>query len=345
MKSTAKLQAATHSPTMKDVARVAGVSLGTVSKVINGGSVGEPYKNKVLSAIDELGYKINHYARGLKLNKSHAVALIIPDILNPFFASFAFYIESALYKHGYKLTICCSNAKTAKEAEYLSLVQMNKVDGIIALTYGDIEEHIPEDIPLVTFDRQFLRHTIPRVSSDNFAGGIIAAEKFFELGCTAPAFVRVHSNFPGEADRRKDGFLYACKNHGIIPIVVDITDDNPHEHAVAKLLNENQKKEGTFMFDSIFCNTDLLAYTAKNKLEKLGCRIPEDVQIIGFDGIRHFNMPGWPLYVSSIVQPVQLLAEKCIELILAEDRSTVPALTQMPVKFEYGGTTKLERGI
>ena len=348
MESSAKTLIRPPAPTMKDVARVAGVSLGTVSKVINGQNVGDSYKSKVLFAIDKLDYRMNHYARGLKLNKSFAIALIIPDVRHPFFSSFAYHIESSLYEHGYKLTLCCSDGEAAKEVEYLNHVQMNKVDGIIALTYGDIEKHIPEDIPLVAFDRQFVHRSIPRVSSDNFAGGVIAAEKLIELGCTAPAFARVHSAFPGESDRRKEGFLYVCKSHGIDPIVVEtieerLTEEEGYGRTIARLINENQLDDGTFKFDGIFCNTDLLAYNAKKRLEKLGRRVPEDVQIIGFDGIRHFNLPDMPLYVSSIVQPVHLLAEKCVELVLAEDNSAIPVLTQMPVKFEYGGTTKLEQ--
>lgn len=327
-------------PTMKDVARVAGVALGTVSKVINGQPVGEAYKNKVDRAIDELGYKMNVYARGLKVSKSNAVALIIPDILNQFFATFAHYIELALYKQGYKLTLCCSNGQTAKEAEYLSLVQMNKVDGIIALTYGDVEKYVSSDIPLVTFDRQFISTSYPLVSSDNFSGGIIAAEKFIELGCTAPAFIRVHSPVRGEVDKRKDGFVFACEKHGITPIIVDVTDDSSHESAVMRLIDGYSSSDGGFQFDCVFCNTDLLAFTAKKLLCERGCRIPEDVQIIGFDGMRYFNSTDAPMYVSSIVQPIQLIAEKCVELVLCEDQSIVPTLTLLPVKFEYGGTTK-----
>lgn len=327
-------------PTMKDVARVAGVALGTVSKVVNGQYVREEYRNKVECAIEELGYKMNVYARGLKVSKSNAITLIIPDILHPFFASFAHHIEYALYKRGYKLTLCCSNGETSKEAEYLNLAQMNKADGIIALTYGDIEQYISSDIPLVTFDRQFGNVFPPRVSSDNFSGGIMAAEKFFELGCSAPAFVRVRSTCSGEADKRMDGFLFACENHNVTPIVVDMTDESPPEAAVMRLINENGGSKDRFRFDCIFCNTDLLAFTAKTILVEMGCQIPEDIQIIGFDGLRYFNSPDAPLYVSSIVQSTKLIAEKCVELVLVADQSVIPTLTLLPVKYEYGGTTK-----
>jgi len=325
---------------MKDVARRANVALGTVSKVVNGQSVREGYKERVEKAISELGYQVNTYARGLKISRSNAVALIVPDILHPFFASLAHYVEFFLYREGYKLTLCCADGTTEKEVHYLQLSQMNKVDGIIALTYGDVEEYISPDIPLVTFDRQFSAVFPPRVASDNYSGGVIAAEKFFELGCRAPAFVRTNSPFVGEVDKRRDGFLDACRKHGKEPVVVDLTDGSSSTTAVMKLINSGRTDSGKLSFDCVFCNTDLLAVTAKFILTDLGYSVPEDIQLIGFDGLRYFNSNDAPLYCSTIVQPVEKLAEKCVELVLAQDRSAIPTLTLLPVKFEYGGTTK-----
>ena len=86
-----------NAPTIKDVAREAGVAVGTVSKVINGRNVREPYRQKVEDAIRKLNYEVNTYARGLKIQKSHLIALIIPNTINPFFAAFTDYVEAALY--------------------------------------------------------------------------------------------------------------------------------------------------------------------------------------------------------------------------------------------------------
>jgi LacI family transcriptional regulator len=325
---------------MKDVARTAGVSLGTVSKIINGKNVGVEYKKKVDAAIEFLGYSVNQYARGLKLSKSYSVALIIPDILNPFFASLAHYIESALYRQDYKLILCCSNGKVSKEAEYINLVQMNKVDGIIALTYGDVDEYVSTDTPLVAIDRYFSGTSAIRVSSDNYSGGIMAAEKLFEFGCVNPAFIRNYSTIPGEADKRKDGFLYACRKRGVSPVIVDLTDDYSLDDVVERLIDEYRLPNGSFNFDGVFCNTDLLAFKLKSKLFEYGVKIPDEVQIIGFDGARYFNQENEPLYVSSIIQSTQNIADKCVEMVLAQDRSTLPSLIYLPVRFEYGGTTK-----
>ena len=213
-----------NAPTMKDVAREAGVALGTVSKVINGIPVSEEYRNRVLAAIETLHYEVNTYARGLKTQRTNLIALIIPNTVNPFFSTFTDYIEGALYQRGLQLLLCCADGIPEKEIDYLNLATQNKVDGIIALTYSDIGKYIADNIPMVVFDRFFENHVIPRVASDNFAGGCMAVEKLLELGCRHPVYIRFHSVFPGESDKRMDGYLYACKKYGIEPDYLNEVD-------------------------------------------------------------------------------------------------------------------------
>ena len=138
-----------NAPTIKDVARAAGVSVGTVSKVINGIAVRKESQRKVQEAIEALHYEVNTYARGLKISKSGLVALIVPNTMNPFYATFADHIEAALYEHSLKLILCCSDEIPEKELEYLNSAKQNKVDGIIALTYSDIGSHITDGTPIV----------------------------------------------------------------------------------------------------------------------------------------------------------------------------------------------------
>nr|MCR5032448.1 LacI family transcriptional regulator [Lachnospiraceae bacterium] len=206
-------------PTMKDVAREAGVSLGTVSNVINGVTVREASRIKVEEAIRKLHYEVNSYARGLKTSKTGTITLIIPTLDHPFFAELAYEIEQQAYQHSRKLFLCCSNGIAEKELEYLSLASQNKTDGIIALTYSDISSKVPAHIPLVVFDRYFEDPSIPRIASDNYSGGIMAVNKLYELGCRRIAFVGFHSSFPGEADKRFEGYQAACRQLGITPMV------------------------------------------------------------------------------------------------------------------------------
>ncbi|MDD6810451.1 MAG: LacI family DNA-binding transcriptional regulator [Lachnospiraceae bacterium] len=326
-------------PTMKDVAKEAGVALGTVSKVINGIPVGETYKNKVEAAIHKLNYQVNTYARGLKTSKTETITLIIPSLSLPFYASFAYEVEQQAYTHGRKLILCCSNGIPEKELDYLMLASQSKTDGIIALTYSDISDRVPDDIPLIAFDRQFEKHQIPRIASDNYAGGMLAVQKLLEFGCKSPVFIGFHSSFPGEADRRFDGYLEACRKNEISPVYLYATDAEDCHSAICNFIKEHENTNShTLNFDGIFANTDFHACIAIHALKELGYSVPSDVQVIGFDGTKKFY-PSEEYIVSTIRQPLPELAKKCIDMILDEENYPMPTLTLLPVSYEYGGTT------
>lgn len=325
-------------PTMKDVAKEAGVALGTVSKVINGIPVSDKNRIKVEEAIKALNYEVNTYARGLKIQRSNIIALIIPNTINPFFATFTDHIESSLYKRGLRLLLCCADGIPEKEIDYLNMAANNKVDGIIALTYSDIGAYIPDDLPIVVFDRYFENHFIPRVASDNFAGACLAIEKLLEFGCRHPVYIRFHSVFPGESDKRKDGYLYACQKYHIEPDYIDLLDCDNKVNIMKEFLNTHKNPDGTLTFDGVFSHTDYHGYMFKHILQEEGYRVPEDVQIIGFDGITRFGNAEDGLFVSSICQPLEQLAEKCVEILVSS--STSPSLTLLPVTYRNGGTTR-----
>ena len=168
--------------TIKDVAKEAGVSVGTVSNVINNVQVKPSTKEKVEEAIKKLNYEPNIYARGFKINRTNTVALILPTIWNPFFSELAYNIEKNLRKAGMKMILCNSNKEDKAEIEYISMAKQNKMDGVIAITYSDIDEYVSEKIPFVSIDRYFSKD-ITYISSDNFEGGKLAAEKLVEFGC------------------------------------------------------------------------------------------------------------------------------------------------------------------
>lgn len=329
-----------NAPTMKDVAKEAGVALGTVSNVINHVPVGDEYRIKVEAAIEKLHYEVNTYARGLKVHKSSTVTLIIPDAITPFFAAFAHYIESELYQKKHFMTLCCSNNIPEKEIEYLNMAVQNQADGVIALTYSDIGMHVPKSLPLVSFDRLFDNGFTPRVSCDNLAGGVMATEKLLELGCKQPGFIRFSSRFPGEADKRMDGYLKVCKKNGIVPKVLDKRDTDDSFTHITDFIRSNQLPDGKLSFDGIFSNTDYHGYQALCILRKLQYHVPEDVQIIGFDGIHKFGAQENDLFVSSICQPIPQLAKTCVDLILSKHREVLPSLTLLPVSYQKGGTTR-----
>lgn len=320
-------------PTMKDVALEAGVSLGTVSKVVNGLPVGESYRIRVEEAIQKLHYQVNSYAQGLKSSKTCTAALLIPNTRNPFFASLTYYINLALLKRNYRMLLCCTDFDSNQEQEYVKMAQQNKVDGIIGLTYNP-NLKIEENIPFVSIDRS-MGSKIPCVASDNFAGGQLAAEKLYDLGCKKAAFLRIGSSLSNEPNKRKSGFENGCLARGLDYEMKILNDGDSFDEFERFFLDHMQN--GKLSFDGIFCVTDSVAYSVIKILTKLNQRVPEDVQVIGYDGTRMFNDQDY--VCSTIVQPLPDIAEMCVELLLQENMMQKPPLVCLPVSYAYGGTT------
>ena len=324
----------TAAPTMKDVAAEAGVALGTVSKVFNNTPVGEEYRVRVLDAARKLGYQVNSYARGLKTNKTNTAALVWPTLWHPFFASLADAIVGCLMKRGYRTIVTITNYDSQAEQRCIDLVRQNKVDGIIALTYNpDLD--VDPDLPFVSIDRHF-KAGVPCVASDNFSGGQLAAAKLIELGCRRLLFLRRGSGVAGEADKRRMGFEAACREKDLPFDSLYLLDEagfDPFDAFLAEHIHG-----GIFDYDGIFCNTDRLCYEIQKRLEGLGIHVPADVQMIGYDGIRKFDSD--ELFCSTIIQPVDQMAQTAVDLLLDDDRSSLPALICLPVRYQPGGTTR-----
>jgi LacI family transcriptional regulator len=327
------------SATMKDVAKEAGVALGTVSKVINNIQVGEEYKMKVEEAIKKLGYEVDIYARGMKKQKTDTIALIIPNLLNPFFASFAYYLEFELSKHNYKLLLCNSDGHAEKEVRYINMAKQNKVDGIVGITYSDIDKEVSNNCRFVSIDRHFSNSNIPYVSSDNYEGGRIAAEKLIEIGCKNLAFIRTGSNIYGETYKRKIGFIDFCEENKMSYKVLDLVEPCENLEKACSEFLEGNMSNGKLLIDGIFFSTDILALRVKKIIESYGFSIPNDVKLIGYDGVKLVQELDY--FVSSIRQPVDLMAKKCVEIIISLiNKQTVSEINYLPVEFVDGGTTK-----
>lgn len=321
-------------PTMKDVALEAGVALGTVSKVINGLPVGEAYRIRVEEAIEKLNYQVNSYAQGLKASKTYTVALLIPNTINPFFAKLVYQINLSLLKRKYRMLLCSTDFDHGAEQEYITMAQQNKVDGIIGLTYNP-NLKVADNIPFVSIDRP-MGPNIPCIASDHFAGGQMAAEKLADLGCKNVAFLRIGSSLNSEPNKRKAGFENGCLARNL-QYSSKILHDEDSINEFEVFLKEHMHN-GKLDFDGLFCVTDLIAYEIIKILGKLGIQVPDDVQIIGFDGIQMFGDGDY--FCSTIVQSAHDIAEMSVELLLQETMTAKPPLICLPVSYMYGGTTK-----
>lgn len=321
-------------PTMKDVAKEAGVSLGTVSKVINGIPVGEHYRKQVEAATKKLGYQVNNYARGLKTNKTNCVALVMPSLRHPFFAALTDELTNYLMAIGYRSLLMITNYDSVAEKNCFQLAQQNKIDGIIALSYSpDLE--VDDSVPVVTIDRHF-SSKLPCVSSDNYRGGELAAETLIARGCRNLLFLRIGPNIYGEVEKRGPGFENACRLANV-PYQTLILSDDDTNAPFYRYLDEHIQ-DGELAFDGIFCNSDGLAVRICEFLRGRGISIPQQVQIIGYDGLMDFATGRY--ICSTIVQPLAAMAETAVKLLLRTDDTLAPANVSLPVCFAPGGTTR-----
>lgn len=320
--------------TMKDVASLAGVGVGSVSRVINDVKVKEATKEKVLAAIKELDYVPDEYARGLKTNRTNTVALIIPTIWHPFFSEFTYYVEDTLSKRNYKLLICNADGNPEKEKEYIEMVRQSKVDGIIGITYSDIDKYVSSNIPFVSIDRHFSEQ-ISYVTADNFLGGQMAAQELIKRGCKNLSYIGGTSPYPNETNNRKEGFLSECRNHDIE--VKSLVMLEPIDNLSEKL---QDFLEDNITIDGIFTINDFMALDVIKVMGKLKRSAPTDYQIIGFDGVRIAEEKAYLL--STIVQPIKDMAISSVETLLdIALNQEEPRREVLPVFFRESGTTKV----
>lgn len=319
---------------IKDVASLAGVAVGTVSRVINNsGSVKPETRRKVEEAIERLQYYPNEVARNFKMQKSKMVALLLPSIWHPFFSELAYYIEDELDREGYKLMLCNSGGKPEKELYYLDMLKQNKVAGIVGITYNDIEDSVSTDIPVVSIDRHFSKQ-ITCVTSDNFEGGRLAVRELAKSGSRKLAFMGTVTKVQSETMFRKDGFAHEAKALGLDYVVYEKPDPVTDEEAYYEEFIRCHAD-----VDGIFAITDMFAANYIERAVKKGIRVPEDVKVIGYDGIQDHRL--FHPVLSTIRQPVEEMARTTIRLLFRKiageklERDTY----RIPVAFRPGETT------
>lgn len=319
---------------IKDVARHAGVAIGTVSRVINNHSnVNPEIREKVLKSIKELGYVPNEVARSFKLRTTKMVALLIPSIWNPFFSQLAFYVEDELDKRGYKLLLCNSCGGPEKEMYYIEMLMQNKVAGVLGISYNENLQDIKNDIPFVSIDRKF-PDGIPCVTADNFEGGAIAARKLIEKGCRNIAYLGTINPIESSVRNRKAGFIFAANELGINPIIFEkqepIEDLNAFLHEFIITYSD---------VDGVFAITDLLAAHYIDKISKFEKKIPHDIKVIGFDGIQDTDL--FHPILSTICQPTQEMAKIAVDLLIKKinKEQIEDYYVTIPVQYKEGETT------
>ena len=323
---------------INEVAKKAGVGIGTVSRVINNsGYVKKKTREKVEKIIKEVGYVPNEIARSMALQKNNIVAFLLPNSIHLFFGELLFYVEKEMFSRGYKLMMCNSSEDLDKEIAYIDMLKTNRVDAIILLTNNDIEPYLDKSFPIVSFDRRFM--DVPYVASDNYQGGVMAARHLIERGCKNFMFIGDDAqgeNTPvvTEVSKRRIGFFEELKKHGIRN-VVNIEYPLGNYMDIPEFVFESIKDHP--MIDGIFAISDAVAADVVKFLESIGRNVPEDVKVMGYDGGRSYLNLG--KRVTSISQSPQRIAESLGEIIQSYYNKTEVQSCIVPIDFIQGDTT------
>jgi LacI family transcriptional regulator len=317
---------------IKDVARLAGVSIGSVSNVINGkGSVKQSTRSAVEKAIAELDFKPNEVARNLKTNTTRIVALLLPNIHNSFFSKFAYYIEDELDKYDYKLMLCNSGGKPEKERNYLKMLQQQKVAGIVGITYNEIDHLLNTNIPMIGIDRDF-GQKIMCVTSDNYHGGQLALEHLYAAGCRNVVYVGGQPPTESQIVKREDGFREAARVKGIVSHSLVRPDPLDFAHLTEEFMQLHADADG------IFVSSDNLAAYMIERMKMYGIKVPEDLKVIGYDGVQDENY--FHPILATIVQPVEEMARAIVQLLFQKiENPEMPSeIKRFPVVYRAGET-------
>ncbi|GHK05307.1 LacI family DNA-binding transcriptional regulator [Streptomyces sp. NPDC003753] len=304
---------------IKDVARAAGVSVGTVSNVINRPeSVASETRARVLSVIDRLGYVRSESARQLRAGRSRIMGLLVLDMGNPFFVDVARGAERAARDAGLGVMVCNSAQSAAEEAEYLGLFAEQRVRGVL-LTPADatgrnIETFRRHGIPFVLVDRVAEGTTECSVSVDDVAGGALAVRHLVDAGHRFIAYV---SGPPGlnQVRDRRTGALNALAEAGLGPealreLPTERLDVAAGRDAGARLLGLADRPT------AVFCANDLLALGVLQAMFAAGVSVPDDLAIVGYDDIEFAAAAAVPL--TSVRQPAVTMGALAAELLLEE---------------------------
>ena len=320
---------------IRDVAKRAGVGVGTVSRALNGsGYVAEDTRAKILAIAQELDYQPNELARNLFRNRTGIIGIVVPDMENPFFSKLLKHMEIELYKNGYKAMICNTIEISNREQDFIDMLRQNVMDGIITGAHS-LQDDAYKNLnkPVVAMDRD-LGPGIPMVHSDHKAGGRMAAELLLKAGCRnvlnfGGAF-RVHT----PSNDRHFEFSRVMEENGVSVKTIEMAWNMMEYDYYRKIMQ--QYMDIYRNIDGVF-TTDIGAAYCLNIANQRGIPVPEKLHIVGYDAVDMTRLFTPPL--TSIAQDITGLARACVAAMMdLLDGKTVKMEQVLPVSIQEGGT-------
>lgn len=313
--------------TILDVAKVAGVSRSTVSRVISGnGVVKDETRKAVEDAIKQLSYTPSYFAQGIKTGKTKILAMIVPDYSNVYYNEMFRGVEKAALKHGYMVMICNTERSSSGEINYTEKLLKRKVDGIIYNTYKKNRDNVDYFIELSkTIPVVFMDHLpwgdadVPYVLTEGYESSKKAVKYLVDTGKKRIGYIRmppyisvVHHRYDGykqgliESGIKPDGdIVYQCPQNEVGKTHIEIG----YEGALALMTQPNPP-------DAIMTAVDIMAIGVIKYLKEAGFRIPQDVSVLGFDNIALSTIVEPSL--TTIAQPTMVMGEEAANILFAK---------------------------
>jgi LacI family transcriptional regulator len=304
--------------TIKDVAREAGVSVGTASQALRENpAVRDATRRRVQGVAARLRYQPSALARGLVTRRTHTVGLLISDISNPFFIRAVRAIEDSAQENGYNVILCNTDEDPAKETQYLRVLIEKRVDGIILATTAGSLQAVRDvrwrRIPLVLFDRELPRVAADTVKVDSVLGGRLATDHLLSLGHQRIAIIHGPVVRSTGAERLQ-GYLNSLQEAGMRPQPALIREGNfkadSGRELAQRLLDLSPPPT------ALFCTNNLMTVGALQTLGERGVRIPQDLSLVGYDDMEWWTLTHPPL--TTVGQPVYELGREAMRLVLAQ---------------------------
>ncbi|AKG34602.1 LacI family DNA-binding transcriptional regulator [Paenibacillus durus] len=306
--------------TIKDVARLANVSIATVSRVLNRSKPVSPeVREKVMKVVDELGYNPNPVARTLIMKESMLVGVLISDVANTFISMFVRGIEKELFQHGYTTLLCNTNGDTDVELHYLNLLRDKYVDGVVLLTSAPKQEQIDffdkNDIPVIFSSHTDKDGRFSCINIDDYQATYDAAKYLIGLGHRSIAFFSGPMEYYQTVERY-NGYMQALADHGIEYqegwlFDKDYDLDSGYKSGMELFAREDRPT-------AVCCVSDMVAIGAIRAAEDSGLRVPEDISIMGFDDIPIAG--AYRPKITTVRQPVYELGSGSAQMLLKQIR-------------------------
>lgn len=310
---------------LKDVACLAGVSVSTVSRVINASAFVEPETAKrVEEAIRKLNYRPNLLASGLKLKSSRLIGVVVPDLFQPLFVSLIQYISEYCHYNDYEVVIGLHHDSSDEEAKIIDGFLRRNVDGLLLSLVSDesrvFEVLYNSDVPTVIFDRVIQNTKFSAVVLDNYMAGCIVAEYLISLGHRNIACIGGPEVVNLSRERMR-GFSDMLAKHGVDLLQRNIRYGDFGFSSGYNAVSEIVYKGRTDIPTAIWAQNDMMALGAIRYLNNIGMNVPGDISIIGMDNnfVSEITSPS----LTTVSQPLKAMSKKAVDLFLAAKKASI----------------------